>query len=99
MLFTKRILNSMGLKVELPMTLYLDNKGAVDLVNNWSIGGRTRHVEVKQHFLRDMKERGMVLTQWQSGDLMSSDLLTKNNAGPIFERHTETYCGRDEYMK
>jgi hypothetical protein len=36
----------MGLKVKLPMILEMDNKGAVDLANNWIIGGRTRHVNV-----------------------------------------------------
>eukprot|EP00957_Ditylum_brightwellii_P076844 5840712-Ditylum_brightwellii.AAC.1 len=40
-----KTLNDMGLKVEMPMILYLDNEGDKDFVNNWSIGGRTRHIE------------------------------------------------------
>jgi hypothetical protein len=39
MLYCKNILKSMGLKVKLPMLLQMDNKGAVDLANNWSVGG------------------------------------------------------------
>jgi hypothetical protein len=46
MLYVKNVLESMGLKVKLPMCLEIDNKGAVDLANNWSIGGYTRHVDV-----------------------------------------------------
>ncbi len=46
MLYVRHILESMGLKVKLLMILEMDNKGAVDLANNWSIGGRTRHVDV-----------------------------------------------------
>jgi hypothetical protein len=42
------VLESMGLNVKLPMALEIDNKGAVDLANNWSIGGRTRHVDARQ---------------------------------------------------
>jgi hypothetical protein len=42
MLYTMRIVESMGLKVEKPMILEIDNKGAVDLTDNWSVGGRTR---------------------------------------------------------
>ncbi len=34
------------LLVKLLMIHEMDNKGAVDLANNWSIGGRTRHVYV-----------------------------------------------------
>ena len=36
MLYVKRLLESMGLLVELPMILEIDNSGAVDLANNWS---------------------------------------------------------------
>jgi hypothetical protein len=34
-----KVLEPMGKKVKLPMLLKMDNKGAVDLANNWSVGG------------------------------------------------------------
>eukprot|EP00957_Ditylum_brightwellii_P059126 4486102-Ditylum_brightwellii.AAC.1 len=34
MLFAIKVLNAMQLQVELPMTLFIDNKGAVDFSNN-----------------------------------------------------------------
>ena len=34
MLYVYRLLQSLGLEVELPMILEMDNKGAVDLANN-----------------------------------------------------------------
>ncbi len=46
MLYVRHILESMGLKVKLPMILEMDNIEAVDLANNWSIGVHTRHVDV-----------------------------------------------------
>ena len=46
MLHIMRLLVLLGLKVKLPLLLEMDNKGAVDLVNNWSMGGRTRHAGV-----------------------------------------------------
>ncbi len=39
MLYTKTVLDLMGLKVKLSMILEMDNKGAVNLANNWSVGG------------------------------------------------------------
>jgi hypothetical protein len=56
MLYTKNMLELMGLKVKLPMVLEMDNKGADDLANNWSVKGRIRHVDVRQCFLRELKE-------------------------------------------
>jgi hypothetical protein len=44
MLFMKNVLESLGLRVKLPMVLEIDNP--VYLANNWSIGGRTRHIDV-----------------------------------------------------
>ena len=47
MFFVKKVLESMGLKVELPMTIECDNKGAVDLVNGHGVGGNTKHIDVR----------------------------------------------------
>ena len=37
MLYVKHVIESIGLKVKLQMKLEMDNKGAVDLANNWGI--------------------------------------------------------------
>jgi hypothetical protein len=99
MLFHYRLLRSLGMKVKLPMVLEVDNKGAKDLTNNWSAGGRMRHVDVRQFFLRDLKEDGLVVVKWISTDDNSSDLFTKNLYGPAFEKHAATFVGVDQYMQ
>ena len=55
MLYIIRLLEYMGLKVQKPMILERDNKGAVDLADNWSAGGRTKHVKLT--FLRDLQQK------------------------------------------
>jgi hypothetical protein len=81
------------------MVLEIDNKGAVRLANNWSAGGRTCHVEVRQYFLQELKEEGIINTHWWwlSGEDMSSDLFTKNLTRPLFEKYTRVYVGEEEY--
>lgn len=98
MMYAMRILNSIGLKVKLPMVLYVDNKGTHDLAHNWSVGGRTRHIEVKQYFLRELKEAGIIVVKWKSGDAQKSDIFTKNLPRPLFEKHGSNFFGVDEYM-
>jgi hypothetical protein len=98
-IYTMRIVESMGLKVEKPMILEIDNKGAVDLTNNWSVGGRTRHIDTRYYFLRELKEQNIIKTVWLSGLEMPSDLFTKNLARPLFEKHLMMYCGTNEYLK
>jgi hypothetical protein len=98
MLFIMRLLESMGLKVQKPMILEMDNKGAVDLTHSWSSTGRTRHIANKLAFLRELKEEGIIECRWISNEDMSSDIFTKNVGGADFQKHLATYVGHDEYM-
>jgi hypothetical protein len=98
MLFIMRVLESIELKVKKPMRLEVDNTGAVDLSHNWSVSGRTRHDSIRQSFLRELNEDGIIEVFWIETSKNSSDIFTKNLSGPVFEKHTSTYCGRDEYM-
>jgi hypothetical protein len=95
MLYVKKVLESMGLQAELPMILYVDNKGAKDLVNNWSVGGRTRHMDVRNHFLRELKEAGIVRVQYVKTEDNCTDMFTKNLSGSVFNKHARVFCGDD----
>ena len=96
MLYAKKILESLELKVKLPMLLEMDNKGAVDMANNWSVGGRTRHMETRQLFMRELKEQGILEIKWKAGALNPADLFTKNLGGPDFRKHIKVFCGKEE---
>ena len=60
MLYIMQELQSVELKVKLPILLEMDSKGAVHLVNKWNISGHTRHKHIKQYFLFDLKEEGLI---------------------------------------
>jgi co-chaperonin GroES (HSP10) len=92
----KLIIESFGLKVKILMILSVDNQGVWELVNNWSVRGRTRHVASKAMFLRELKEWGLAVVKYLPGALMSSDLLTKNLAGPLFVKHVANYVTDDD---
>jgi hypothetical protein len=70
MMYQRNTLESIGLKAEPPMILKMDNKGAVNLVNSFSVGGRTQHIEVKQFFLRELKEAKVLVVKWIPGSKM-----------------------------
>lgn len=57
LLFEKRVLESIGLKVRVPMILNVDNKGVMDLANNWSVSGRTRHITVRTNFCANSRNK------------------------------------------
>ena len=95
MLFVMKLLEDMGLHVQKPMVLFVDNKGAKDLSNNWSVAGRTRHIDVRYYLLRDLKLAELIHVEWMPGEENCSDIFTKNLATPLFRKHTTKYCGSE----
>ena len=55
--FIYMCLNYLGFKIDLPMQVHIDNIGAIDLLNNQSTKGRTKHVDIRFHWLRDFEEK------------------------------------------
>ena len=95
MIYAMKILLSMGLLVELPMILKMDNKGAVDMANNWSVGGRTKHMDVRYLWRRELKEQGIIRVIWTSVESNDADLFTKNLPGPVFHKHAIKFVCED----
>ena len=88
--FVQQVVESMGLKVQLPMTLYVDNTGAIDLAENWSTTGMTKHIDVPFHYQREMNERGMMEIKFVKSELNVSDIFTKNLSEKLFHHPAET---------
>ena len=59
------------------MTLEMDNKGAINLADNWSVGGRTRHVDVRNFFLGELKDEGLLVIKHVPGEENDADIFTK----------------------
>ena len=88
-MFVWRVISSIGIEVELSMLLEVENKSAIDLCHIQSIGGKTRHVEVKMYFIRELKEKGFLTVKWRSGKDMTAYIFTKNLNEPIFEAYAK----------
>ena len=48
------MLRSMEIKVPLPIKIEVANIGAIWLANTGSVSERTKHVDLRAHFVRDM---------------------------------------------
>ena len=78
------------------MILEIDNKGAVDMGNNWSVGGRTKHMDIRYLWLsRELKDQGLIRAIWTSGESNDADLFTKNLPETAFNKHAVKFVGED----
>ena len=88
----EELLESMNLKVRKLIIVYSDNKGSVDLINEWSVRGGTKHIDVRIMFLRELKEELIIRVQRISTKDNMSDIFTKNVDKATFEKHVKTVC-------
>lgn len=64
--------------------IYVDNKGAIDLVNNPVHHKRTKHIDVRYHFIRSQQEAGTVSVHKVHTDLNKADPFTKALTRPKY---------------
>ena len=69
---------------ELPSILYEDNEAATYLAKNYHVSARTKHIDIREHYVREhLKELGEIKTIKSEENF--ADVLTKNVALGIFE--------------
>ena len=79
--FLYQMLRSMVIKVPLPIKVQVDNVGAILLANNSSVSERTKHVDLRVHFVRDMIKDQVIEINFVKSAENDSDIMTKNQQG------------------
>jgi hypothetical protein len=54
------VLRSLGIEVELPITIYCDNVGAIFMTENASATSRTKHMDARYHYVQEFVETGFI---------------------------------------
>lgn len=75
-LYLRSLLTELGLG-HLAATLYVDNRGAQYLAHDHLYHPRTKHIDMRYHFLRQLVAEGSVTLEHVSTDEMVADVLTK----------------------
>lgn len=62
LVWLQRLLEKLGVVVELPMELHCDNKAALQIASNPVYHERTKHIEIDCHFIRERLQEGLITT-------------------------------------
>jgi hypothetical protein len=74
--------------VRLMAIIYEDNLGAIYLTRNQQVSARTKHIDIRHHYMRDLlMEKRMDIRFIRSED-NSSDICTKNTPRDLHEKHS-----------
>lgn len=77
LVWIKGICKELQVQMQKSTKLYVDNQSCMKLVDNQKFSNRTKHIDTKFHFVRDLNERGELTLEYCSSELNVADLLTK----------------------
>jgi len=60
-----------------PITLYCDNKSAIELVKNVTFHSRTKHIAIRYHYIREAYNDGPIVLNHRGTDDMPAVIFTK----------------------
>ena len=77
----------MNIEVELPITVHVDNVGAIWLSNNRTTSDRTKHIDIRASFVKEYQEDGKIIIKFVKSEEKEADIFTKNTTNVIFINH------------
>jgi len=87
-LWLKQLLGELGFTQSQPVMIRSDNQGCIALTKNPAYHSRTKHIDIRHHFIRDTVDAGDIELQYCATDNMVADVLTKALAKDKHEKHT-----------
>jgi hypothetical protein len=73
----RRLLTELFDSVDTPTTLFSDSKSAIALAEDGHYHARTKHIDIRYHFIRYVLDAGTIKLVYCSTDDMTADTLTK----------------------
>jgi hypothetical protein len=67
-------------------TLFVDNVSAINLAKNPIAHGRSKHIEMRFHYLRELVSDGKLRLSYCRSEDQVADLLTKGVTNEVFKR-------------
>ena len=77
LLWLKTLLCDLGISDGAPMKLYCDNKAAINIAHNPVQHGRTKHIEIDRHFIKEKLSDGSICMPFVRSCDQLADIFTK----------------------
>ena len=76
-LWLKRLISKVFRSLNEPITLYSDSQSAIALTGDGSYHARTKHIDIRYHFIRFVVQKGSINLIYCPTESMTADILTK----------------------
>jgi hypothetical protein len=76
-IWIKRLLEELHQPTDGPTLIRADNQSCIALARNPEFHGRTKHIAIQYHFIREQVESGQIALEYCRTQEMVADVLTK----------------------
>ena len=80
----KQLISDLNVKDTNPLLINEDNQSAISIAKNSKCHGKTKHINIKYHFVRDLVQKNVIELKYRSTNEMIADLFTKPIASEKF---------------
>nr|GMC79868.1 Retrovirus-related Pol polyprotein from transposon TNT 1-94 [Ipomoea batatas] len=85
-IWLKNVMNQIHFPVQGPMKIYVDNVSAINLAKNPVTHGRSKHIDIRYHFLRDQVEKRIIELVYCKSEDQLADIFTKSLKHEAFDK-------------
>ena len=79
------LMSEIGHSCASAINLFIDNQSAIRLIKNPEFHKRTKHIDVRFHFIRERQENGEISVKYVKSSEQLADIFTKGLTRVIFE--------------
>lgn len=89
LLWIRKLLKDFNVELTGPISMYEDNQSAIKMVKNGESRNKTKHVDVKYHFVTDLTRKGIMEIHYCPTDEMIADMMTKPLGATKLKKYRE----------
>lgn len=84
------MLSEIGETEDQPVPILCDNQSAIRSIHSPEFHQRTKHIDIRYHFVRSLQEDGVINVLFVPSKEQKADILTKSLPKPDFEKMRES---------
>lgn len=73
----RQLLHDVNISVDEASKLFVDNQSAIRLIHNPEFHKRTKHIDIRFHFIREQLHNKVIDVQYKCSEEQLADILTK----------------------
>ena len=94
--FVYELLNSMDVKVKLPIVCHVDNVGAIFMAENAAATPKSKHMNIKTKFVTQFIADKLIKVIFVKSEDNPADIFTKNVQLEVLQKHDSEFLWKIE---